>query len=284
MDAELSEPPHGAPYEIRTFDNRDSRAGEARAAEDWARRFESSPPERLLGWAHERWGDTLALVTSFQASGMVLLDLAHRHGLPLRVLTLDTGRLPEETYTLIDRVRSRYRVEVEIVLPDHREVEALVRDSGPNLFLQSTEHRQSCCFVRKVAPFRRAVAGLEAWVSGVRRDESVARATTPKVEIDTVNRPGGGLIKLNPLADWTEDQVWSYIRDHSVPYHALYDRGYRSIGCAPCTRAARPAEEPRASRWWWEEGGHKECGLHLGPVAAPGLVAPPRLAVAGARP
>ena len=277
MDAELSESPQGTPFEIRSFESRDVRAGESRAAEDWARRFESAPPERLLAWAHERWGEELAIVTSFQASGMVLIDLAHRYHLPLRVLTLDTGRLPEETYTLIDRVRSRYRIEVEVVLPDHREVEELVRDGGPNLFLQSPEHRQRCCFVRKVAPFRRAVAGLQAWVSGLRRDEGGVRADVPKVELDAVNRPGGGLFKLNPLADWTEDQVWSYVRDHAVPYHALYDRGYRSIGCAPCTRPARPAEDARASRWWWEDGGHKECGLHLS------LVAPPRLQVAGAR-
>ena len=277
MDAEWSESPQGTPFEIRSFESRDVRAGESRAAEDWARRFESAPPERVLAWAHERWGEELAIVTSFQASGMVLIDLAHRHRLPLRVMTLDTGRLPEETYTLIDRVRSRYRIEVEVVLPDHREVQDLVREGGPNLFLLSPEHRQRCCFVRKVAPFRRAVAGLQAWVSGLRRDEGGVRAEVPKVELDAVNRSEGGLFKLNPLADWTEDQVWSYIRDHSVPYHALYDRGYRSIGCAPCTRPARPAEDARASRWWWEDAGPKECGLHLS------LVAPPRLQVAGAR-
>jgi thioredoxin-dependent adenylylsulfate APS reductase len=278
MDTELPDPPSGIPFEIRSFESRDGRADEARAAEDWARRFESAPPERLLAWASDRWGDRLALVTSFQASGMVLLDLAHRHRVPLRVLTLDTGRLPEETYALIDRVRARYDLAVEVVLPDHHEVEALVREGGPNIFLQSPEHRHRCCFVRKVAPFRRAVTGLEAWISGVRRDEGGARTAVPKVEVDLVNRPAGGLLKLNPLADWSEDQVWSYLHDHSVPYHPLYDRGYRSIGCAPCTRPARPAEDPRASRWWWEGDTHKECGLHLS------LVAPPRRQVAGARP
>jgi phosphoadenylyl-sulfate reductase (thioredoxin) len=278
MDADLRESPSGAPFDLRSFSSREGLDAEARAADDWARRFESAPPERLLAWAHERWGDRLALVTSFQASGMVLVDLAHRYRLPLRLLTLDTGRLPDETYTLIDRVRARYDVEVEIVLPDHSEVEALVRDDGPNLFLQSPEHRRRCCHARKVAPFRRAVANLDAWVSGLRRDEGGARTAVPKVELDLAHGPEGGLFKLNPLADWSEDQVWSYVRHHAVPYHALYDRGYRSIGCAPCTRPARPAEDARASRWWWEDGGAKECGLHSS------LVAAPRRQAAGGRP
>lgn len=228
----------------------------------WARQLEAAEPEEVLAWAHEHFGRALAIVTSFQAAGMVILDLAHRSELPLRVITLDTGRLPEETYLQMDRVRSRYGVELEIVAPDTTSVEALVRDHGPNLFLESRELRLRCCHVRKVAPFRRAVSGLDAWISGIRREDGGPRSAAAKVELDSTNRPAGGLVKVNPLADWSESRIWAYLREHNVPYHPLYDRGYRSIGCAPCTRPARPGEDARSERWWWESGS-KECGLHL---------------------
>jgi thioredoxin-dependent adenylylsulfate APS reductase len=228
----------------------------------WAQEVEPLPPEQVLAWAYEQFGERLAIVTSFQVEGMVVLDLVHRLRLPLRVITLDTGRLPEETYELIDRVRMRWGLDVEVVFPERPAVERLVRGRGLNLFLDSVENRLECCRVRKVEPFRRAVAGLTAWTSGVRREHSADRSTVRKVDLDLVNRPEGGLVKVNPLADWSESQVWTYVREHNVPYHSLYDRGYRSIGCAPCTRPTRPGEDERGGRWWWENGA-KECGLHL---------------------
>ena len=158
-------------------------------------------------------------------------------------------------------MRSHYGFDVEIVVPDRAEVEAMVRQSGPNLFLDSRDNRLRCCAVRKVAPFQRVVSGLRCWISGLRRGQGGARQDVGRVEIDRHHRADGSLVKVNPLVDWSEERVWDYIRGRGVPYHALYDEGYRSIGCAPCTRASRPGESARDGRWWWESG-VKECGLH----------------------
>jgi phosphoadenosine phosphosulfate reductase len=157
-------------------------------------------------------------------------------------------------------VRRRYGIYDEVHLPDAREVEAMVRRAGPNLFYDSVEKRLSCCHVRKVLPLARALGGFDAWVSGVRRDQTQNRAGVPKVAIDPEH---GGILKLNPLADWSWEQVEAYVRFHDVPEHPLYRRGYTSIGCAPCTRPVQIGEDRRAGRWWWEDGGQKECGLHL---------------------
>lgn len=234
-------------------------------AERLATVFETRPAEALLAWAVDRFGARLVLVSAFQAEGMVLLDLLHRMSPRVRVLTLDTGRLPEETHQLVDRIRFRYGLAVEIVHPDAHELAALVRRDGPNAFLGSVEARRACCHVRKVAPLRRALAGTDAWVTGLRREQSEARAATRKVERDPLDDAGRRL-KLSPLADWRHERVWAYLRERDVPHHPLYDRGYTSIGCAPCTRAPRPGEHPRAGRWWWEQG-VKECGLHRTPAA-----------------
>ncbi len=236
---------------------------DSRAAED-ARRFdagglEDAEPESILSLALAKWGRRLALVTSFQSEGLVLLDMAWRIDSTVRVITLDTGRLPQETYDVIDRVRERYGIEVEVFFPDAGAVEALVRGGGPNLFYRSVRARLDCCRVRKVEPLKRALAGLAAWVTGLRRSQSAARAGVRTIEID---REHGGIVKLNPLAGWSREQVEAYAREHGVPRHPLYARGYASIGCAPCTRPVQPGEEPRAGRWWWENGSHKECGLH----------------------
>lgn len=240
--------------------------------QDWPAALEAAPAPALLAWALERWGDRVALGTAFQAGGMVLLDMAWRIDRSVRVFTIDTGRLPAETYELIERVRERYRLAVEVYLPDARQVEELVRLGGPNLFYRSHEERLACCRVRKVEPLRRALAGLSAWITGRRRNQGTTRGDVRRLERDPLHP---GVIKLNPLADWSEEQVWAYIAAHDVPYHPLYDRGYRSIGCAPCTRASLPGEDPRAARWWWEQDGQpKECGLHalegrLRPVSTP---------------
>lgn len=235
---------------------------------DWeaaAVRLEPLPAEEVITWAAERFGDGLVLSTSLQAGGLVLLDMAHRQDVPVHVLTLDTGRLPEETHQHIDRVRRHYGIEVEVVLPDAAEVESMVRRGGSNLFRHSVEGRQECCRVRKVEPLRRALAPYPAWLSGLRRSQSRGRAGTPKVQLDLALDPNRRRVKVNPLADWDDERLWAYVRRHGVPYHPLYDRGYLSIGCAPCTRPVRPAEEPRAARWWWESEGHRECGLHVLP-------------------
>jgi phosphoadenosine phosphosulfate reductase len=200
--------------------------------------------------------------SSFSAEDMVVLDLIARHSLPIGVFTLDTGRLPEETLTLIEQARKRYDQPVDVYYPDARALERYARDHGINAFYDSVALRQACCGIRKTAPLRRALADKGAWITGLRRGQAVTRAELPLEEFDSVH----GLPKFNPLADWSEDDVWSYIREHQVPSNPLHDRGYRSIGCAPCTRAVEPGEDVRAGRWWWENPEHKECGLHRRPV------------------
>ena len=208
--------------------------------------------------------DRLALSASFGPEDIVLLDLLAGITERPRVFTLDTGRLPAETYELIDRVRDRFDVEVEVYFPEAAAVEAMVRERGVNLFYTSVEDRLRCCDVRKVEPLRRALATVDGWVTGLRRDQTATRARTPKIGLDLEH----GLIwKVAPLADWTEADVWSYIRERDLPYSALHDQGYPSIGCQPCTRAVAPGDDPRSGRWWWESDGSRECGLHV-PSAA----------------
>lgn len=231
----------------------------------WAIHFEDRSPESLVRWALERWSDRLALVTSFQATGMVLLDMAWRLDPQVRVITLDTGRLPQETFDTMEAVRRRYGVKIEVVSPDARAVQDLVRRRGPNLFYESLEDRKACCRVRKVEPLQRALGTVDAWITGLRRDQSPERGDTPKVAFDGSSDadPAERRVKLAPLASWTEEQVEAYVREHAVPRHPLYARGYRSIGCAPCTRPVAEGADPRSGRWWWEQGNTKECGLHL---------------------
>lgn len=231
--------------------------------ERWRQDLRLASPEDLLRRTLSRFGPRIALVTSFQAEGMVLLDMARRliPEVKPRVITLDTGRLPQETHDLMARVAVRYDITVEVFLPDSKQVAALVRRGGPNLFYDSPEGRRACCHARKVLPLGRALRGLDAWITGLRRGQSADRATIETLELDAEH---GGLLKLNPLADWSREQVWAYIDRHEVPYHPFYDRGYTSIGCAPCTRAVRAGADSRSGRWWWEEPAvAKECGLHL---------------------
>ena len=202
------------------------------------------------------------LATGFGAEGMVLIDLIARHALPIRIITLDTGRLPEETLALIDRVRERYRVSIDVHAPDTQALEAFVTENGVNPFYRSVELRKQCCALRKNEPLRRALVGKGAWITGLRRAQSVTRGDLSLREFDAVH----GLPKFNPLIDWSEEDVWTYIRARQVPYNALHDHGYRSIGCAPCTRPVEAGEDIRAGCWWWESPEHKECGLHRRPV------------------
>lgn len=223
---------------------------------------ESQSAQEILTWAIKNYAPRIALACSFGApEGLVLLDMMHRIEPGSRVFVLDTGRLPQETYDLIDRVRDRYDVRVEVLFPRAEDVEGMVRRDGLNLFYESVEKRQLCCRIRKVEPLERHLAGLDAWVSGLRRDQNVTRARTPKVEIDAAH---GGMIKVNPIADWTRDDVLDYVKAHDVPLNRLHAQGFPSVGCAPCSRAIAPGDDPRAGRWWWENPETKECGIHVG--------------------
>jgi phosphoadenosine phosphosulfate reductase len=205
------------------------------------------------------------LASSFGAEDMVLIDLIAKDGLPIRIFTLDTGRLHEETYALIDRVRDRYQIAIDILAPDAAGLEAFVQANGVNAFYRSVELRQACCAVRKSEPLRRALSNLKAWITGLRRAQSITRRDVALEEFDAVH----SIPKFNPLIEWTEEAVWAYLHSNNVPYNALHDRGFPSIGCAPCTRAIEPGQDIRAGRWWWESPEHKECGLHRRPTAVP---------------
>jgi phosphoadenosine phosphosulfate reductase len=222
--------------------------------------------------------ERLAIASSFGAEDVVLIDMLASLEPRPRVFTLDTGRLPQETYDLIDQVRRRYAIEVEVFVPDAPRVEAMVRAKGLNLFYESIENRSACCGVRKVEPLGRAIATLDGWVTGLRRDQIVSRVETAKIAPD----PGHPAVwKIAPLADWTSERVWSYIREHDLSYNALHDRGYPSIGCAPCTRAVVPGEDERAGRWWWERPEERECGIHFDPRSGRMVRNEPREVLAG---
>jgi phosphoadenosine phosphosulfate reductase len=215
----------------------------------------------ILSWGVKNFSEKIALSCSFGApEGLVLLDMMHRVDPASRVFVLDTGRLPQATYDLIDRVRDRYGKQVEVVFPASEAVQSLVSDHGLNLFYENIEKRQLCCRVRKVEPLNRHLASLDAWVTGLRRDQNATRVATPKVEID---RGHGGIVKLNPIADWSHQQVLDYVAEHRVPTNRLHRAGYPSVGCDPCTRPISAGEDPRAGRWWWENDDTKECGIHV---------------------
>ncbi len=229
---------------------------------DETRQLEGKSAEDCLDWAGIRFGERAVFACSFGAEDMVLLDLiAHSSpdgGRRIRVVTLDTGRLFPETYDLMQEARERYGVPVEVIFPDRADVEALVRCGGPNLFYSSIENRKACCRVRKVLPLNRALIGAEAWIVGLRRDQSAERSEVERLSRDPTHE---GIWKLSPLADWSWEDVVRYMGEHSVPINRLHSKGFSSIGCAPCTRAVAPGADPRSGRWWWETGA-KECGLH----------------------
>ena len=223
-------------------------------------KLDQESADAVLRWGLERFHPRIALSNSLQIEDMVVLDIAWRIEPQVRVFTLDTGRLHQETYDMMDRVRDHYGIALDVLFPDPVEVETVVRAKGLNLFYESVENRHACCEVRKVNPLRKYLAGLDAWVTGLRRDQWNTRSNIRKVEVDSAN---GGIIKLNPIADWTREQLEDYVRANKVPRHQLYTKGFSSIGCLPCTRPTKPGENPRAGRWWWETDLQKECGLHL---------------------
>jgi len=227
-----------------------------------AKQLESKDAEAVLRWAVERFFPRIGFASSFGAEDVAVIDLLAKVKKEVTVFTLDTGRLPEETYEVMDRIRQRYGISITSYFPDKTAVEKLEREKGFYSFRESVENRKECCGIRKVEPLNRALSGLDAWITGLRREQAVTRSGLPKVELDAAHR---NMPKVNPIADWTTDQVWAYIRAHNVPYNKLHDEGYPSIGCAPCTRAVKPGEDIRAGRWWWELPEHKECGLHVKP-------------------
>jgi len=226
-------------------------------------KLEELAPLELLRWGLDHFAPRIALSASFGSpEGMVILDMLHQvDPARTRVFTIDTGRLPQETYDLIDRVREKYGVEVEVYFPDAARVQQMVRSHGVNLFLESVDFRKLCCGIRKVEPLGRALEGLDAWIAGLRADQSASRQDSQAASIDELH---GGRIKLNPLVKWTRDDVLDYVHQHRVPIHALHAKGYPSVGCAPCSRAISPGEDERAGRWWWEDDANRECGIHTG--------------------
>lgn len=222
-------------------------------------KLSSYSAEEILRFALETWGDRIVVASSFGAEDVVLVDMVSRINRNARIFTIDTGRLHQETYDVAERLRNRYGVNFEVYVPNMGRLEEMLRAKGQNSFYQSIDNRKECCNIRKMEPLRRALSDADAWVTGIRRGQSVTRVDAPSVELDYTN---GGIVKFNPLAKWTEDDVWAYIRANDVPYNTLHDCGFPSIGCAPCTRAIEAGEDTRAGRWWWEDASTRECGLH----------------------
>lgn len=228
--------------------------------------LEGAHPREVIGWALTRFEPARRLViTGLQAEGVVIADMAIGLDPSVRVLTIDTGRLPAETHAYLDSLRAHWSRTVEVVHPDRVDLERFSSANGANPFYESVALRLDCCHVRKVEPLERVLRDADCWMSGLRRRQSAARARTPAVERDLRH---GGIVKLNPLAAWSSDEVRDHVRRAGLPEHPLYAQGFRSIGCAPCTRAVSAGEDSRAGRWWWESGIDKECGVHATPLAA----------------
>jgi len=232
-----------------------------------SRRLDGAHPQDVIAWSLDRFErQRRVVVTGLQAEGVAVADMAIALDARVRVLTIDTGRLPAETYAYLDTLRAHWGRNIEVVHPERTDLERFTGENGVNPFYESVQLRLDCCHVRKVEPLERVLRDVDLWMSGLRRRQSAGRANTSPIELDHRH---GGIVKLNPLAAWSGDEVRTYMRLEGLPEHPLYAHGYRSIGCAPCTRAVAPGEHARAGRWWWENGIEKECGVH----ATPRLVA-----------
>jgi phosphoadenosine phosphosulfate reductase len=231
-----------------------------------AQLLKAAPPREVIAWALDRFApERLVVVTGLQADGVAVADIAMALDPGARVLTIDTGRLPDATHEYLDTLRAHWGRDLEVIHPDPADLDPFSAEHGANPFRSSVELRLQCCHIRKVAPLERALLDVDCWMSGLRRDQSAGRSYTAAIERDDRH---GGIVKLNPLAAWSEDEVHAYLRRHRVPEHPLYALGYRSIGCAPCTRPVAAGEHPRSGRWWWEDGVEKECGIHATPPTA----------------
>lgn len=220
--------------------------------------FLNQEPRKVLEYFLNEFPETSALSSSLSYEDQTITDMMVGIRKDARIFTLDTGRQFPETYDLIDRTNMQYGIRIEVFFPDWHNVQKMVKEHGINLFYDNVEFRHLCCNVRKVEPLKRALQGVEVWISGLRREQSVTRANMQMVEYDTADN----VIKLNPLILWTEEQVKEYVRKNGVPFNKLHNEGFPSIGCQPCTRAVKPGEDIRAGRWWWEDPDHRECGLH----------------------
>ena len=228
--------------------------------DDWNEKFHKSSADEILTFFLNKFKGKIALASSLGAEDQVLTKKMIEISPDSKIFTLDTGRLFPETYDLIAKTNEKYNINIEVYFPDASKVEEMVNTKGINLFYHSIENRKLCCGIRKVEPLKRAFKGLDVWICGLRKDQSITRFYTKLVEWDDSNN----LIKINPLLNWTENQVWDYIKETDIPYNELHDKGFPSIGCQPCTRAIKEGEDIRAGRWWWEQAEQKECGLHKG--------------------
>lgn len=232
--------------------------------EQIALRMENKTATEILGWAINTYGERIGLASSFGPEDVVIIDIMIKiNKEKTRIFTLDTGRLNQETYDLMDTISKKYGIQIEAFFPDQNELEQMVKIKGMNLMYESVENRKLCCEIRKVHSLNRALSKLGGWITGLRKEQLITRAHIRKVEIDSSH---GSIVKVNPLADWTNKMVWDYIHNNNLPYNKLHDIGYKSIGCEPCTRAVNPNEDPRSGRWWWENDTHKECGIHWDPI------------------
>jgi len=226
--------------------------------DQWNESLKEKPADEVIGFFLRYFGDRILLSTSLGLEDQVLTEMSLRQNPDLDVFTLDTGRLFPETYDLIARTNKHFGIRMKTYFPEAEKVEEMVANHGVNLFYDGVDKRKMCCGIRKVAQLPRAFHGMDAWICGLRKDQSVSRFFNHLVEWDENNK----LVKINPLISWTEKEVWDYIKTFNIPYNLLHDRGFPSIGCEPCTRAIEPGEDVRAGRWWWENDLHKECGLH----------------------
>jgi phosphoadenosine phosphosulfate reductase len=226
--------------------------------ENYNLRLKDASPQEVIGFFAEEFKGRVAFATSLGAEDQVITEMIADIDPGMKIITLDTGRLFQETYDLLDITRKKYNLSIEASFPDATDVENMVNTHGINLFYDSIENRKLCCFIRKTEPLSIALQGMEVWICGLRRDQSVTRQEVQAVEWDNLQK----MIKVNPLVSWSLDQVWQYIRAHKIPYNTLHDKGYPSIGCLPCTRAILQGEDIRAGRWWWESAENRECGLH----------------------
>ncbi|KAG2473228.1 MAG: Thioredoxin-dependent 5'-adenylylsulfate reductase [Nitrosopumilales archaeon] len=216
-------------------------------------------PQDSLKWALDNFNSRVATASSFGAEDSVLIDMLVNITPKPRIFSLDTGRLYQETYDIMDELSKKYNISFEVMFPDTKEVEEMVSTKGMNLFYDSVENRHLCCGIRKVHPLKKMLSNLDGWITGIRSEQTSERSDAGMLEID---EKFGGIVKINPLIGWKWNQVLDYLKQNNVPYHKLIDNGYPSIGCAPCTRAIKPGEDLRAGRWWWESQKDKECGLH----------------------
>ena len=214
--------------------------------------------QEVLTYFIKEYDGKLALGSSLGAEDQVLTDMIAKIDTSTKIFTLDTGRVFPETYQTLHETNEKYGINIEVYFPNSERVERMVNEKGINLFYENIENRKTCCKVRKIEPLSRAMTGVDVWVTGIRREQSITRILTEVVEYDHINRK----IKINPLLEWTEDDLWDYIKGNNVPYNKLHDKGFPSIGCEPCTRAVEEGEDVRAGRWWWETPEQKECGLH----------------------